>query len=1229
MKKRVFSLILALALCLGLVPAATAAETTEGYTITEFLPMGRYDQIEPFVDGLAAVGIKIGEGVNRDPICKWGFIDEQGNEVVPCKYTNSEAPVFVDGVACVEVDGEYGYIDKTGKEIVPIGQGAYPWLGTPSEGLIPIRKQTGTRAYDGEPIYRWGYVDMTGKLVIPYQYERVESFSEGLAAVEGENWRYGFINTKGETVIPCQYIVAQDFSEGLAAVCYENADRQYAWGYIDKTGKVVVSNKYAAGYPTYSRYDEEASPFTDGLAMVSRDYKWGFIDKTGKEVVPIQYKEARPFSEGVAAVRGETGELDHWNDPVLKWCFVDKTGKEITPRKYYKVEDLSDGTAVVWETEYNWGIVDKTGREIVTPGKYKSLDSNYYGISSAFHDGLMPVENAQGKWGFIDKTGREVIPCKYAKVKEFSEGLAAVAQPTGTMGYRTVYKWGFIDTAGKEVIPLQFGAAENFSEGYARVGKVEAMYDNPTDKLFFDDPTYTMWGLIDATGKQVIPCQYRSMEDLKHGFAKVEFAPGKSPWRYYSLVDVTGQEVVPLSKEYCLIDYLSGNLWRVCKGGKYDGEYAVLSITGGPGPVQTPTQDPTPTEEPQRGVLTYTQVVAPQYEDAQKFSEGLAAVKKDGKWGYIDEQGEVVVPFQYDVAYVFNEGYAVVGTIEHGATYNEDGYVEGENGEEGHWETFTVTYDACYLGFIDKQGSYKPFVYSYQDEDGNETASEARRNIEKVRTDTPWAYIFHNGYVSIYSERYDPYWGGTEMWSDVFDTTGRKVTTGHRAAYPINESVMINGNFYDNSQWYEDMATEDTFVPGGGKPSPFDDYNYDLRPFNQGLAPVCVAKYDDDWNLTWSGWGFVDKTGNWVIEPLDHQIIWIQDIESDYEIFGETGIALLGGEDGDWGGIDKTGKTVIPFRYDGLQAASEGLMGFKENGKWGFLNAGTLEVAIPAQFDQVTRFNNGYAVAATKATDGTMTAYLIDRKGKAIPGSDKLDRETYFRESDDYENLVSDPDEYVVIRENGKYGYGHIDYLPVLPEQGDMSSWAFEEVTASIQNDLVPVELQNLYGRDITRGEFCQMAAAILEAVNGQDIDDVVAAKTGKSLDAHIHAYPFGDTASRSVLACYALGIVTGRGDGGFDPYASITRQEAATMLSRLADVLSVSGGQAVSFADAASFPAWAAQNIAKVSALVDPTSGKAVMGGTGSGNFSPLQTYTREQAYTTALRLYHAAQGN
>lgn len=77
-------------------------------------------------------------------------------------------------------------------------------------------------------------------------------------------------------------------------------------------------------------------------------------------------------------------------------------------------------------------------------------------------------------------------------------------------------------------------------------------------------------------------------------------------------------------------------------------------------------------------------------------------------------------------------------------------------------------------------------------------------------------------------------------------------------------------------------------------------------------------------------------------------------------------------------------------------------------------------------------------------------------------------------------------------------------------------------------------------------------------------------------------------------------------------------------MLERTGKLLGLSSGEAQDFADKAQFGSWAVEGIGYVSGLTDPTNSKRVMEGTGGGNFSPLDTYSREQAILTALRLFH-----
>ncbi|WP_435932419.1 WG repeat-containing protein [Moraxella bovoculi] len=58
----------------------------------------------------------------------------------------------------------------------------------------------------------------------------------------------------------------------------------------------------------------------DGLAIAKKNNKYGYVDKTGKVVVPIQYDETWFFSEGLAGVK-QNG----------KWGFIDKTGEVVIP----------------------------------------------------------------------------------------------------------------------------------------------------------------------------------------------------------------------------------------------------------------------------------------------------------------------------------------------------------------------------------------------------------------------------------------------------------------------------------------------------------------------------------------------------------------------------------------------------------------------------------------------------------------------------------------------------------------------------------------------------------------------------------------------------------------------------------------------------------------------------------------------------------------------------------
>lgn len=81
------------------------------------------------------------------------------------------------------------------------------------------------------------------------------------------------INKKGEEIIPYKYNDIEDFSEGLAVV--KNSDNKY--GVIDKKGKIVIPIKY-----------DYIDSFSEELARVKKNNKYGVINKKGEIIIPIK-----------------------------------------------------------------------------------------------------------------------------------------------------------------------------------------------------------------------------------------------------------------------------------------------------------------------------------------------------------------------------------------------------------------------------------------------------------------------------------------------------------------------------------------------------------------------------------------------------------------------------------------------------------------------------------------------------------------------------------------------------------------------------------------------------------------------------------------------------------------------------------------------------------------------------------------------------------------------------
>jgi hypothetical protein len=364
-----------------------------------------------------------------------------------------------------------------------------------------------------------------------------------------------------------------------------------------------------------------------------------------------------------------------------------------------------------------------------------------------------------------------------------------------------------------------------------------------------------------------------------------------------------------------------------------------------------------------------------------------------------------------------------------------------------------------------------------------------------------------------------------------------------------------------------------------------------LGSFHEGLAAISNADYQT---------GFVDTTGAYVISPRFDSIgrggfaDGLAPVKVSVSMFGKM-----------FGYTDKTGTLAFPAKFATAYSFSDGLARVLDDligGHWGFIDK-TGEYVIPAQFEEVDAFSEG--LAPVRLPDGKWG--FIDKTGKWVI-EPQFDVASPFSEG-----LAS-------VGTAGNCGF-IANPLGTPAPKDEPDSWAKAEVDAAIAAGLVPQSLQSGYKSNITREDFCALAVNLIVVKTGKPIETILAEKS-----LVINRGVFTDTQNDTVLAANVLGIVGGKGYGRFDPQGSITRQEAAAMLTRTAKVLGYSpSGQEVAFSDASSIQSWAKDAVSFISAAMDVKSNRAVMGGTGNNAFSPNGTYTRQQAFTTMIRLSNA----
>ena len=106
--------------------------------------------------------------------------------------------------------------------------------------------------------------------------------------------------------------------------------------------------------------------------------------------------------------------------------------------------------------------------------------------------------------------------------------------------------------------------------------------------------------------------------------------------------------------------------------------------------------------------------ISPRFDDAEPFSDGVAAVGRGGLHGYIDKSGVLVIPPQFKQTGNFHEGLAYVGDPESGYNYIDH---SGRQAFRGTFMRATNFYHG--LAHVQRNGTFPLGRFAYIDTSGS------------------------------------------------------------------------------------------------------------------------------------------------------------------------------------------------------------------------------------------------------------------------------------------------------------------------------------------------------------------------------------------------------------------------------------------------------------------------------------------------------------------------------
>lgn len=234
--------------------------------------------------------------------------------------------------------------------------------------------------YDGTYGLYFNSVNVTGMI-----YSGAGCFSDGKAAFKS-NGKWGYIDSSGRTVIPFEYDAVWGYSAfGGEDTPFESYDgfitlcKNKKFGVVDEDGKTVVPFIF-----------DGATPVVDGKAFVKTEGKWGIILVDGEaEKITAVSEESSKVTE--KKTEEETEETENSSTKTTK----EKTTEEEETEEERTIEKTTEKTTTEEaESDYSKG----TYRVTETMNLREGAGTDYE-VLTTVDSGSVYIDKVSGSWG--------------------------------------------------------------------------------------------------------------------------------------------------------------------------------------------------------------------------------------------------------------------------------------------------------------------------------------------------------------------------------------------------------------------------------------------------------------------------------------------------------------------------------------------------------------------------------------------------------------------------------------------------------------------------------------------------------------------------------------------------------------------------------------------------------------------------------------------------------------